>query len=235
MEMGVGAVVRAALYKPLSQKDDESVSRVLIASKRFFSRIGLLLCVYTVALMVYFPAAVDHSHGYLNTAILVASISLSSISNYLFGIIYSQLLNADQKSYIQLSITALTTVLSTAVSVVMIHLGASIESVKIAAAIAVLLRPLLLRIYVHRHYSLNLSLSYRGDVLPQKWNGFSQHVSLYIVRHADMIILTVFSTLENVSIYYVYHLVVEGVGSDDDTANVRIVELVWRYVRERRI
>ena len=38
MEMGVSSVVRASLYKPLADNDYDSVSRVLISSRRFFSK-----------------------------------------------------------------------------------------------------------------------------------------------------------------------------------------------------
>ncbi len=210
MEMGVGAVVRASLYKPLAQRDQDAVSRILISSRRFFNKIGLILCLYTAALMVYFPLAVDSRLGFWATALLVGAVAFSSICNYLFGIVYAQLLNADQKSYVQLSASILTTVLNTAFSVLLISLDASIVTVKVAAAFVLLLRPLLLRWYVGRHYQLNLKLELHGEPLKQKWNGLAQHIANYVLKHADTVILTLFSTLENVSIYYVYHLVTNG-------------------------
>ena len=48
------------------------------------------------------------------------------------------------------------------------------------------------------------------EPLKQKWNGLAQHIATYVLKHADTIILTMFSSLENVSIYYVYHLVTNG-------------------------
>ena len=210
MEMGVGAVVRASLYKPLADHDEDAISRVLISSQRFFRRIGLMLCVYTAGLMVYFPLAVDHSRGYLGTMILVGATAFSALANYLFGIVYQQLLNADQKSYIQLGISALTTILNTVFGAVLIRMDATIEVVKLLAAFVLLLRPLLLKIYVDRKYHLNFHLKITGEPIKQKWNGLAQHIAIYIVKHADTVILTAFSTLEDVSIYYVYHLVTNG-------------------------
>ena len=210
MEMGVGAVVRSSLYKPLAENDHEQVSRVLISSKRFFNKIGVMLCVYTVGLMIYFPLAVDHTNGYFATAVLVGAIAFSSISMYLFGIVYQQLLNADQKSYVQLSISVLTTLLNTIFGVILIEMDARIETVKLLASIVILLRPLLLKFYVDRHYDINLKLTLTEEPLKQKWNGLAQHIATYVLKHADTVILTMLSTLENVSIYYVYHLVTNG-------------------------
>ena len=210
MEMGVGAVVRASLYKPLAEHDDDAVSRVLISSRRFFRRIGWMLCVYTGTLMVYFPIAVDHANGYLSTVILVGATAFSALSTYLFGIVYQQLLNADQRSYVQLCISAFTTILNTAFGVVLIHMNASIEMVKLLAAFVILLRPVLLKLYVDQHYRINFKLELTEEPIKQKWNGLAQHIATYVLKHADTVILTIFSTLENVSIYYVYHLVTNG-------------------------
>lgn len=210
MEMGVGAVVRSSLYKPLAEHDNEAISKVLISSRRFFRKIGLMLGIYVAALMIYFPLAVDHSNGYLATVILVGAIAFSSLSSYLFGIVYQQLLNADQRSYIQLSISAFTTILNTAFGVILIRINATIEMVKLLAAIVLLLRPLLLKLYVDRHYQLNFKLVLTEEPIKQKWNGLAQHIAQYILKHADTVILTFFSKLENVSIYYVYHLVTNG-------------------------
>ena len=210
MEMGVGAVVRASLYKPLADHDEDAISRVLISSRRFFRKIGLMLCVYTAGLMIYFPFAVDHSHGYVATMVLVGATAFGSLANYLFGIVYQQLLNADQKSFIQLGISALTTLLNTVFGVILIRMNATIEMVKLLAAFVILLRPLLLKLYVDRHYNLNFNLELTEEPIKQKWNGLAQHIATYILKHADTVILTAFSTLENVSIYYVYHLVTNG-------------------------
>lgn len=210
MEMGVGAVVRSALYKPLADRDSDGISKVLISSKQFFNRIGLLLCAYSVVLMIYFPIAVDHRLGYVSTVILVGAIAFHSVANYMLGIIYRQLLNADQRGYILFSINILTTVLNTVASVLLMWANATIEIVKLTASIVLLLNPLLMKIYVDHHYDLNLKLKLTEEPLKQKWNGLAQHIATYVLKHADTVILTWFSTLENVSIYYVYHLVTNG-------------------------
>lgn len=207
LEMGVGAVVRSSLYKPLADNDGESISRILIASRRFFRRIGLMLCVYLVLLSFYFPLAVYQGRDYLSTALLIVAIAVNILSNYMFGVIYVQLLDADQKSYIQLCADFLAILLNTAISVILIWAGAHISTVKLVAATAFLLKPLLLKLYVDRHYNLDFTLQFTDEPLKQKWNGLAQHIATYVLKHSDTVIITVFSALEEVSVYYVYHLV----------------------------
>lgn len=210
MEMGVGGVVRAALYKPLAEKNTDRINQVLTASKNFFSKIGGILLLYSAGLMVYFPIAVNHSLGYLPTALLVLSIAFSSVVNYMFGIVYQQLLSADQKSYIFLTLSSISTILNTVFGVILIKLDASIVTVKMVSALVLLIRPICQKIYVDRHYAINTNVPITEEPLKQKWNALAQHIASYILKHADTVILTMFSTLENVSIYFVYHLVTNG-------------------------
>lgn len=40
-ECGVGAVVQAALYKPIAENNSKEISRIYISSSRFFNKISL--------------------------------------------------------------------------------------------------------------------------------------------------------------------------------------------------
>ena len=52
---------------------------------------------------------------------------------------------------------------------------------------------------------------YKEEPIKQKWNGIAQHVAAVVLDNTDVIVLTTFSTLSNVSIYSVYLLVIKGV------------------------
>ena len=74
-----------------------------------------------------------------------------------------------------------------------------------------LVRPLILRIYVNKHYDIDRKIKLTGEPIKQKWNGIAQHVAAVVLDQTDVIVLTALSTLTNVSIYSVYQLVVNGV------------------------
>ncbi len=207
LEMGVGGVVRASLYKPLAERDMTRISEVMISARRFFEKIALLMIVYTVILMIAFPAFINRQIGVASTVVLVIAISLSYISQYMFGIVNQLLLTADQKAYIQMTISCIIILLNTLFSVVLIELGAPIEVMKLVSSLILLLRPLMLKIYVSKNYSIDYKLKLTEEPLKQKWNALTHNIAYYITKHADTVILTLFSSLENVSIYYVYSLV----------------------------
>lgn len=210
-ELGVGAVVQSALYKPLAINDEVGVSKIMISARRFFNRIGIIMLIYVVVLMVVLPLNQLDSFDFLTTALLVASMSITYFAQYFFGIKNSLLLNADQKSYVQLILHIVTVILNTAVCVILMILGSSIQVVKLATSVIFLLRPLGLMLYVRKNYKIDYSLTLTEEPIKQKWNGLAQHIAYVVTNGTDSIILTLFSSLINVSIYNVYSLVVSGI------------------------
>ena len=211
LELGVGAVVQSSLYKPLAEGDKQQVSSVMVSADRFFRRLAQILLGYVLLLVTVYPLIANQSFGYLYTATLIAAISISSFSQYYFGIVNSLLLNADQRGYIQYNAQTITVVLNTVVCVFMIKLGGSVQLVKLTTSLIYLARPLALRIYVNRRYQIDWKIQYDGEPIQQKWNGVAQHIAAVVLDGTDTIVLTLLSTLSNVSIYSVYFMVIKGV------------------------
>lgn len=211
LELGVGAVVQSSLYKPLAEKDNQQISKVMVSANKFFQRLARILLVYVISLMIIYPYIANQNFGFIYTATLIAAISISSFAQYYFGIVNSLLLNADQRGYIQYNAQTVTIILNTIVCAIMISMNGTIQVVKLVTSIIYLARPIILQIYVNNHYKINWKIEYTQEPIKQKWNGVAQHVASVVLDGTDTIVLTVFSTLSNVSIYSVYFLVVKGV------------------------
>lgn len=211
LELGIGAVIQSSLYKPLAQKDNETVSKIIASGGKFFKRIAQILVAYVIVLMLIYPNISNQKFGHAYTAGLILAMSISSLAQYYFGIIDRLLLTADQRGYIQYTAQIITLVVNTVACAVLILLGSSIHVVKLVTSIIFLVRPLVLRLYVNKHYEINRKITYDQEPIQQKWNGIAQHIAAYILDGTDNIVLTLFSTLTNVSIYSVYHLIIYGV------------------------
>lgn len=211
LELGVGAVVQSALYVPLAQKDMTSISCIMASAEKFFRTIAYILVVYVVVLIVAYPKVVSSEFGWAYTAFMIFALSISSFSQYYFGVVDRLLLSADQHGYVQYIAQMVTLIANTVACYIFIRLGAGIHAVKLTTSIIFLIRPLYLRWYVNRHYEIDRHIQYEGEPIKQKWNGIAQHVASVVLDGTDNIVLTVFSQLSNVSIYSVYHLIVYGV------------------------
>ncbi len=211
LELGVGAVIQSALYKPLADKDSNTISEIMVSGQKFFSKIALVLLLYVVILSSIYPYITEQKFGVFYTVTLIVIISISSFAQYYFGIVNSLLLTADQRGYISYNIQTITLILNTVICAVLIKLGASIHIVKLTTSIIYVVRPLVLAAYVRKNYKINWKIRYKKEPIQQKWNGVAQHIAAVVLDSTDSIILTIFVGLKAVSIYSVYNLVVSGI------------------------
>ena len=211
LELGVGAVVQSSLYKPLATKNNEAISKIIASGEKFFKKLAHILLVYIFVLICIYPYIANQNFGWVYTATLIATISISLFSQYYFGVVDRLLLTADQRGYIHYTTQTITLLINTVACVLLIKIFPSIHIVKLTTSLIYLFRPIFLRWYVNKHYDINRKTSYTQEPIKQKWNGVAQHVAAVVLDGTDNIVLTIFSTLSNVSIYSVYHLVIFGV------------------------
>lgn len=210
-ECGVGAVVQSALYKPLAENDNDEISRIVVSSDRFFRRIAYILAGYTVILMAVYPLITLESFGYLDTLLLIFVISISTFAQYYVGMTYRLLLSADQLGFIQYSIHSASLIVNTVACIFLVKAGVSIQAVKLTTSLIFMVQPFILTAIARKRYKINRKIKLDGEPIKQKWNGLAQHIAAVVLGNTDTVVLTLLSTLKNVSVYAVYHLVVNGV------------------------
>lgn len=211
LDFGVGAVFQSSLYGPLATNDVRRISEIYVTGKKFFSRLGKILMIYIIVLMLCYPLFIDDKFNVLFTSSLIFVISISSFAQYFFGMANSLFIAADQRAYIPNLLQVLTVVLNTLFCVFLIKFGATIHIVKLVTSLVYLIRPIVLDVYIRKNYSINRKISCATDSIKQKWNGLAQHVSSVVLESTDTVVLTVFGTLADVSIYSVYYLVISGI------------------------
>ena len=205
-EGGIGRVARGALYRPLALGDEEQISQIYLAIKRFFGIIGVAFVGYTVVLsLVYYDIAdvTVFDRKYVFSLVLV--IALSKFAEYMWGVSNITLLNAHQRQYVVNAVSVLSNILNLAAITLLVTVGSGILWVKLASSLVFLLKPLIFTVYVKRHYRIQKTKT-RAH-LKNKATGIAQHMSFVIQNSAANLILTVCADLKYVAVYSVYHLV----------------------------
>ena len=210
LELGVGAVVQSSLYKPLADNDNVTVSKVITSADKFFRHLGYILAIYVIVMLFYYPYLVKQNFSFTFTATLIIAISIRSFAQYFFGIVNRLLLLADQKAYIQYIAQTLAVITNTLGCYTLIAFDCSVQVVYGMTSVIFFLQPLAIHLYIKKHYTLNRKIHYDVEPIKQKWNGIAQHIAAVILTGSDTVILTVFSSLVNVSIYTVYYLPMSG-------------------------
>lgn len=210
LELGVGAVVQSSLYKPLADKDSITVSKVITSADKFFRKLGYILAIYIIAMLFYYPYLVKQNFSFMFTATLIVAISVRSFAQYFFGIVNRLLLAADQKAYIQYIALTVAVITNTLACYILIAFDFYVQVVYGMTSVIFFLQPLAIHLYIKKHYALNRNIHYDVEPIKQKWNGIAQHIAAVILTGSDSVVLTVFSSLVNVSIYAVYYLPMSG-------------------------
>ena len=208
MEFGVGAAISSSLYGPLSMKKWDEVSGIVYSADHFFRTLGRILLIYVGILLFCYPTISKNAFGFWFTASLILILSINSFTQYYLGAVDGIILGADQHAYIFYGTQAIVHILNTILCIVFINLGASIHLVKGTTAFLYLMRPLIIRLYVKKKYPIDRKKVPSAKLIKQEWNAAAQHISECILDSTDIMVLTTFSSLVNVSIYSVYHLVV---------------------------
>ena len=211
LESGFGPVVKSILYKPIAQKDTRTIASILKTSEKFFRRIAVIFVLYIMVLCVVFPYIVGSDFDTLFTISLIIIVALSIFAEYFFGMAYRLFLQAEQKMYVISAIQIFTYILATIAIVVLAKVGANIIVIELAGAAIFLFRPIIQNIYVKKKYKIDFKDATSDYKIKQKWDGLAQHIAAVVHGNTDVVVLTIFATLADVSIYAVYNLVLTGV------------------------
>ena len=211
LEAGFGPVVKAVLYKPIAGKDKKTIANILKTTERFFRTISYIFIAYIICLSLLYPLIINSAFNYLYTVSLIVIISISIFAEYYFGMTYRLYLQAEQKTYIISLIQVVTYILSLLVILVLVKFNASIHIIKLVSGLVFIIRPIYQNIYVKRKYNIDLKNANKDFNIKQKWDGLAQHIAAVIHSNTDITVLTIFSNLYEVSVYAVYHLVVNGI------------------------
>lgn len=210
MKAGIGGATAVALYKPLAEDDNQKISEILAATEEFMRKIAMIFAVFVIAMACVYPLLVKDEFGWLFTASLVLIISISTFGQYYFGFTYQMLLSADQKDYITTFLGILTTIVNTILSIILIRNNFSIHVIKLGSSLANLITPLSLYFYVRKKYNLIRDVEPNRDLIPQRWDATAHEVASFINNNTDVVLLTLFTNMSEISVYTVYHYVISN-------------------------
>lgn len=211
LESGFGPVILSILYKPIANKDKNKIERILKSSESFFRKISFIFIAYIIVLCFIFPIFINSNYDSLFTISLIVIISLSTFSEYFFGLTYSIYLQADQKKYVISIIRLVTTIINTIIICILVNNNCNILLVKLISTMIYVLRPIIQYIYVKKKCKINLKKVKEKEEIKERWDGLSQHIAGTIYSNTDITLLSFFGNMSEVSVYSVYNMVITAV------------------------
>ncbi|MFG6394296.1 MAG: oligosaccharide flippase family protein [Lachnospiraceae bacterium] len=213
LEGGLSGVVMASLYKPLVNKDEKKISAIIKVTSQFLKKIAKIYILYTLAVSILYPLFVNTGFSWNYVFILTIILSFNLFIQYFFSLTYRLLLNADRKGYIVSYAQMLFIFLNMVLTIVAVNFIKSIHLVKLVSTITFIVQPVIFSIYVKKHYHIEKDVQADKAALSQRWDGFGQNFAFFIHTNTDIVLITIFMTLKDVSVYSVYLMVANSLKS----------------------
>lgn len=210
LRAGIAGVAKAALYKPLEQRNTIEISRILRATEIFLRKVAFIFLGFVCILACVYPCLVNDEFEWLFTASLILILGITTFVQYYFGLTYQILLQADQNQRVIFCIQIVTTILNTLIAALLIKAGAGIHTVKLGSALVFALNPICINAYAKKKYKIVHNVEPDNDVVKQRWDAFAHQVALFVMSNTDIVVLTILSNVREVSVYSVYYLVING-------------------------
>lgn len=208
IEGGLGSVIIAALYKPLNEKNEEKINGILNSADSFFKKIALIYIVYTLIIGLIYPRVIHTPFTNTYIFLLVLVLAMNLFVQYFFSITFKLLLTADRKVYIVYLIQIFSLILNICNVVLCARFFADILIIKTIAVLIFMVTPIIYSIYIKKHYKLDKNIPKDNNALKSRWNGFGINLAYFIHCNTDIVILTIFTSLADVSIYSIYAMIV---------------------------
>lgn len=213
LRSGIGGVTRAALYKPLASNNRAEISSIIKSTDIFMKKVGLILLGGIIVFATIYPFLVQNEFSWFFTFSLFIIIGASTFAESFFGISYLIVLQADQRLWVWSLMMSVCSILNTALSAFLILHGFSIHIVKLATAVVYVAYPIILGLYVRKRYKIDTTAKPNNLAISQRWDAFWHQVAIFVMNNTDVIVLTVFTNMLEVSVYSVYNMVMHGLKS----------------------
>lgn len=211
LRAGVGGVTRAALYKPLVENNIKSVSEIIKATENFMRKVAYVFLGALLLFAIIYPCLVREEFEWFFSFSLIIIMGIATFAQYYFGITYQMLIGADQRQYVNAIIQTISVILNLIVSITLMKLGFGIHMVKLGSAIVFTINPIVLYIYVRKRYSIIKNVEPNNYAIKQRWDAFMHQIAAFVQENTDVVVLTIFSTLKEISVYSIYFLISNGI------------------------
>ncbi len=207
LDIGIASVAATALYKPLVNKDYAAISSVVAFSNKYFNLIAKLMAIYVLVLMMLSRIIISDKYPVTLLWALIAVIGMTVITQGVLGTAYKIVFISAQMGYVVNLLSMIAIFANTVFSVVFIKSGVSIIAVKAVPFTVYFIYYITIRKAAVKKYKLDHNVFCSDNPVKQKKNAVVQHIASVILNETDVMVLTMFSSLQNVSIYTVYNFV----------------------------
>lgn len=216
-ELGVGAAIVFAMYKPIAHDDEETICALMGLYRRFYRIIGTIIAVVGLLLTPVIPLLISGDiPKELNVYVLYFLNLGATVLTYWLFAYKNCLLQAHQRADIASKITAITYTVQCVVQLVVLLVFKNYYFYVIAQLAAQALNNVITAIAVDRKYpnyraAGKLSKEKNMEVNQKIRDIFTGKIGAVVLRSADTIVISAFLGLSMLAIYQNYFFILSSI------------------------
>ncbi len=208
LEAGIGNSAVNALYKPLDNNNYLQANEVLIEAKTYYRKVSIVYGVCIIAFAVLYPLFASTSLSKFSVFGIIVLQGGGNFINYYFTAMYTHLLTANGKGYINENISLITYILTSITKIILIMFGFDVLVVQFGFFVLSILKAPIISFYCHNKYKwIDLKVKVSTKYLKQRGAFIIHELSGTIFNNTDVFIISTFCSFSMASVYTVYNLV----------------------------
>lgn len=208
LEAGVGTATLQALYKPCAINDQKSINSIMAATDYFYRRTGRIYLLIVFALSIGYSLFVKSSLSRIDIFLVVLFAGISGVLSYYFQGKYKILLTAEGKSYLNTNIVTIIQILTNITKAILLYIGFGVVAVQVSGFVFNIAQISVYIIYMRRCYPwLNMEVKPDLEAINQRNAVLIHQISGLIFSNTDVLLLTLFTSLKEVSVYTMYAMI----------------------------
>lgn len=209
-ELGIGSAINYSLYKPISEKDTDKISRLMSLYRKIYKAIGLIVAAVGIIVILFLPIIVKNPPLNTNIYIVFIIFLFETVSSYFIS--YKEtLILADQNNYELTGIFFATYFLMFAGQIISLLVFKNYYLYLIIKLIAMLMQKVICNIYITKKYKnidfytpKKINETDKNNIKTNVKGMFIYKVGSAIIDGTDNIIISTFINLSTVGVYNNY-------------------------------
>ncbi|MBR4852392.1 MAG: sugar translocase, partial [Clostridia bacterium] len=164
-ELGIGTSITYKLYKPLADKDVDSICKYMNLYRILYRIIGIVMLALGLLMMPIIPHMIKGDTSFFNVYVVFAIYLLQSVSTYLLFAYKSALVKADQKAYVVTNVTMFVYIAEYILQIIVLILFKNFYAYIGIVVVGNVVINLIVSLFVDRRYEY---LEKNKKILPEK-------------------------------------------------------------------
>lgn len=212
LRAGMGMAAIQALYKPITQDDYSTISRIVYTSKQYFIKMGYLYLTSVFLVAFIYAKYGDVSINRYQVLFIIILQGASGWLTFSYISYFTDLLRAEGKNYVILLIQTTGKIAIQTLKVVVLVRTKNMILMMVVPVLITVIEIVAFSIYRNKKYTFfNIDEKSDLSLLKNRKSYFIFHLTGLINTSTDILVISAFLGFEMASVYSVYYLIASAV------------------------